>query len=226
MQIHYSSNDVVGDEITLFVDAAGNSWEISDFEDQRQVLLSSVKWQNNKNRLSASVVAANKYNQTAKSGNNVLELLRRPGSSSENQGWPQLTFSAQPFINAFAAIGDDVVSNPQNYAIKFDYYNASSMDQDVNISFTATCADGAFNPWVKIVAKPYEWGEYALTLDKIQTSYETFVAEKKTTVKDGISDASYLKYPGTMIFTLDGFGLDSDLRERVMLFDNIRLVKI
>lgn len=235
VRLHYSENAVTGKEISLKFDGENGVWEISDFEEKEQVLLSSVKAANNKNRLSASIVNASKYNQTAKSGSNVLELLRRPGSSSENQGWPQLTFSEVPFVKVFEAIGDDIVANPQNYAIKIDYYNASPVEQKINISFTTSGTTGDINPWVSITAKPFEWGEYELSVKDIQDACTEMIEKAFANIEEEVKkadpiylekDVMYLKNPGKMIFTVDGFGLDDDLRERVMLFDNIRIERV
>ena len=226
MRFHYSKTPVEGGEISLKVDEQAGVYEISDFEDQRQVLFNTIKVGNLKNRLSTTIVNASKYNQTAKSGKNVLEIIKRPGTWQESQGWPYFTISEKVFEIVFGAIGEDIVNNPQNYEIKFDYFNASPIEHGMSITYTTTSGKGDIQPWQGITAKPYTWGEYSISVQRLQEVLDTAVAEGKVTLNDGYGKANYMVHPGKMVFVTDGFSHDLDTRERVFLIDNMRVERI
>lgn len=207
--IHYGAPKSATLDLQLKSDAENGVWEILDFERFSQTY---AYWLNapTTHFPTAKIVSAQSAGIIAPT-NNVLETTIRP--SFGEPGYSYLYFSGEPFRQALAAIGEDVVNNPQNYVIKMDVFNASAVALTTN-SDALQIGFGVGNSWAitQTVSdlSPGCWG-----------TLEANCAEIKT--KDG---ALFVENPAYVRILFPLYTTETDKRDRTFYFDNIRIEKV
>ena len=142
------------------VAANGNEyWELTDFEDSRQ----GYYWMYHY-FYPAPVGAypmvktcfAGDYGIRAKSGTQVMLIRKSYGDTS--YGWPTLRLSKDVFCTALETIGQDIIDNPQNYAVKFDMYNASERAERISVEYEG------MNTYGTVLVESKRWVEYSFNI--------------------------------------------------------------
>lgn len=202
--IHYGEPKSTTLDLQLKSDVEKGVWEILDFERFSQTY---AYWLNapTTHFPTAKIMSAQSAGIIAQT-NNVLETTVR--ASFGQPGYSYLYFSGEPFKQALAAIGEDIINNPQSYAIKMDVFNASAVTDSLQIGF------GVGNSWavtqsVSDIA-PGCWGSLNVNCADIKT-------------KDG---ALFVNDPANVRVLFSLFTTNEDKRDRTFYFDNIRIEKI
>lgn len=184
-------------------------WSISDFEDSKEAYYYQYFYTYPAPHSAFPVyktVYAGDYGVMAKSGTRALLVQKKHGGG--NYGWPGLFISDTVVKAVFAAIGDDILENPQNYAFKFDLYNASAYTGGWSVGYENTVL------FSSIQVQAGQWGEYSCTFATID-GYKEESAEK-----------SFTQSLGTIRFLWSRYNNDEDLSDRPFLLDNVRIEKI
>lgn len=225
LRLHLSKTEITGSEYEIKADTQKGVWEIADFEDERQGMFLYMRnySEGETLRMNARVVNASKYNTTAKSGNNVLELTMHAGSGS---GWPRATLSSKALAKVIEKIGQDFVEHPENYQISFDYYNASPVEHSLSVVYENEAMTTTLNPWQNIKCAPYTWSTYTISITKINNTLAGAV--ESGYLKEGYTadDLKCEKYPVNIVFSGSAFASANDTRDRYYLIDNIRIEKV
>ena len=225
LRLHFSKTEITGSEYALKADAENGVWELADFEDVRQgMFLYMRSYSEGENlRMNARVVNASKYNTTAKSGNNALELTMHAGGGS---GWPRATLSSKVLAKVIAEIGQDFVDHPENYQLCFDYYNGSPVEHSLSVVYENEATTSTLNPWQNIKCAPYTWSKYAISFTRINNTLAGAV--ESGYLKEGYTadDLRCEKYPVNIVFSGSSFWSADDTRDRYYLIDNMRIEKI
>jgi hypothetical protein len=146
----------------------------------------------------------------AKSGTQGLLIQKKHGGSY--YGWPVVRISETVVKAVFDAIGEDLQNNPQNYAFKFDLYNASAYTGGWSVEYEHAAT------WGSISVKPGEWNEYSYVLANV---------DSKMGVKtDGTTYEAFSKVGGAIEFRWSRYNTESDLADRPFILDNVRIEKI
>ncbi len=218
-------------------DTENGVWEVCDFEDSMQsyhfyvpYVVPSGLWYQPHIR----TVNASKHNITAKSGVNVLEIIKRAGVGTYAACYMKMEGSA--FNEAFKNIGQDLIDNPSNYVLKFDIYNTSDVVDGFTIeifsdrSYDPTLNSGNshtgtyFSSSTKV--NPGEWYTYEKNIGAIDSNITNRAAGSSSTTDDDKTPVLFSQHPGGITFSWAGFRTDSDMKDRVFLFDNFRIEKV
>ena len=227
LRFHYSDKAVKGSEITIKADEENGVWTVADFEDtiQNQYMYMR-KTDVNNYRINAMTVNALKHNTTTTNGYNVLELTKHAGDS--NATWPRATLSGKVIKLAIDKIGQDIIDHPENYELRFDFYNASSVVHNFNVVFNTPATNNEQNMWQSVSSKPFTWAEWTMSFDMISKRFQDNVdnPENSLALNPGYSEVNFAAAPGDLIFSTSGFGGEDNTRDRIYLIDNVRIVKI
>lgn len=184
-------------------------WSIADFENPLEAYYFAYGYSYPSPASAFPVmktVFAGDYDTVATSGTQAFLIQKKHGGTS--YGWPTVRLHESVMQQVIAAIGDDLLQNPQNYVFKVDIYNASSVANGCSIEF-----EGA-QTWDSISVEPGQWKTYETTFGKIN-SKKLPATEKVYTEDIGIVDFRWSRY-----------NTDENLADRPMLFDNVRIEKI
>lgn len=180
-------------------------WSIADFENPLEAYYFAYMYGPETALPILKTVFAGDYGAITKQGTQALLIQKKHGG--DKYGWPRLTLHENIIKAVFAAIGDDILQNPDNYVFKLDVYNASKV---INNAFTIQF-DGATSYGFKGGA-PGTWSTFTTTFGEVDR-------RKKT-------DVPYTQSQGTIIFAWDRYPTASDLSDRPILVDNVRIEKI
>lgn len=223
--------------LNLNSDAENGAWEVCDFEDSMQsyhfaipYVIPSAIW----NQPHIRTVNASKYNITAKSGVNVLEVIKRAGTNNFACCYMQMEGTA--LKEAFKNIGQDLIDNPSNYVLKFDIYNTSdvvdgftieifsdrSYDETLNSDNSQTGT--YFSSGTKV--NPGEWYTYEKNIGSIDSNIKNRAAGSASTTDDDKTPVLFSQHPGGITFSWAAFRTSSNMEDRVILIDNFRIEKV
>ena len=193
-------------EVKTGTTAEGNPyWSIADFEDPLEAYYFAYKYGPEAALPVIRTVFAGDYNAITSRGTQALLIQKKHGG--DTYGWPRVTLNEKVMKAVFAEIGDDILQNPDNYVFKLDVYNASNVIRNAfTIQFDGATSDG----WAG--GDPGTWATYSTTLGRID-------GKKKTEIP-------YTQSQGTITFTWDRYPTASDLSDRPILVDNVRIEKI
>ncbi|MBR2449837.1 MAG: hypothetical protein IKB30_06955 [Clostridia bacterium] len=226
IRFHYLDKAVKGSQITIKADEENGVWTIADFEEtiQNQYFYMRKTDVNNL-RVNAKVVNALKHNTTTTNGHNVLELTKHSGDSSS--GWPRATLSGKVIKMAIDKIGQDIIEHPENYELRFDYFNASPVAHNFNIMMSTPATNNEQNLWQGASTKPFTWAEWSMDFATISKRFQDNVdnPENSMALNPGYTEVNFAAAPGDVIFSTQGFGGDTNTRDRIYLIDNVRIVK-
>jgi hypothetical protein len=188
-------------------------WSLGDFENPLESYYYSYYY-----RYPAPVSAhpiikpvfAGDYGVMAKSGTQGLLIQKKHGGPY--YGWPVVRISETVVKAVFAAIGEDLQNNPQNYAFKFDLYNASAYTGGWSVEYEHAAT------WGNISVKPGEWNTYSYTLSGVDS--------KMGVKEDGTKYENFSKVGGAIEFRWSRYNTESDLADRPFILDNVRIEKI
>ncbi len=233
VRFHNLDGERQNDTITLKSDATNGVWEICDFEDLMQSNFIYIRNELTVARFdlpSVKVVSAQKHGIVAKSGNNLLEITKRAGSGT---GIRYLYVETGAMQKAFENVGKDkIASNPADYYIEFDLYNASSVEDSWSIEFYTDNGNSA-KTWTSAKAKPGEWTTVSCSIKAIDDTLEARREKdlaREATDPERITQEEYDNYqffktnPGR--FRL-GFGnelVNEGVQNKTWLMDNCRIV--
>lgn len=180
-------------------------WSIADFEDPLEAYYFAYLYGPETAVPVVKTVFAGDYGAITKHGTQALLIQKKHGG--DKYGWPRLTLHEEVIRAVFAAIGDDILENPQNYVFKLDVYNASKV---INNAFTIQFTDATSDGWKG--GEPGTWSTWSTTLARID-------GKKKT-------DVPYTQSQGKITFTWSRYPTAEDLSDRPILLDNVRIEKI
>lgn len=189
--------------------AEGNTyWSLGDFEDP----LEAYYYQYNYGFPAPAsahpvirTVFAGDYGIMAKSGSQALLIQKKHGGTS--YGWPVLRIHEAVVQAVFTKIGDDIKNNPQNYAFKFDLYNASDYTGGWSVEYANA------NTYSSCSVQPEQWGTYSYSFERVN-------AAKKADA------AAFTEAVGYIEFRWSRYNTEADLSDRPFLLDNVRIEKI
>lgn len=180
-------------------------WSIADFEDPLEAYYFPYLYGPEGALPVLKTVFAGDYGAITTRGTQALLIQKKHGGT--NYGWPRLTLHEKVMKAVFAAIGDDIKQNPDNYVFKLDVYNASNVINNAfTIQFTDATSDGFSG------GAPGTWSTYSTTLGRINGKAKT--------------DVPYTESQGLIVFAWDRYPTASDLSDRPILVDNVRIEKI
>ena len=136
----------------------------------------------------------------------MLWLLKHGGK--QRGECPVVFMYGEVMQAAFKAIGQDIIDNPQNYAFRFDVYNASSVDYRLALEY------GGATTWELCPTVVGEWKTYSVKFD--------FINSKKKATTEKV----YTQAPGNVRFAWGDFSQSGNIEDRPFLFDNFRIDKI
>lgn len=211
-------------------DAENGVWEVCDFEDSMQsyhfaipYVVPSAIW----NQPHIRTVNASKHNIIAKSGVNVLEVIKRAGVN--NFACCYMKMDGTAFAEAFKNIGQDLIDNPSDYVFKFDIYNSSDVIDGFTIEiFSDRSYDSSLNGDNSRTStyfssgtrvNPGEWYTYEKNIGNIDSNIIG-------NTKEGQTSVLFSQHPGGITFSWGGFRTNSDMRDRVFLLDNFRIERL
>lgn len=138
----------------------------------------------------------------------MLWLLKHGGKQKGE--CPVVFMYGEVMQAAFAAIGQDILDHPENYAFRFDAYNASAVTQSISLEFSGSkVAD--YHAAYKIPAG--EWLTYS-----VDFGFVNKYAKDK--------EAVYTENVGNVRFAWGDFSQSANIEDRPILFDNFRIDKI
>lgn len=202
--IHYGEAKSTALDLGLKKDAEKGVWEILDFEKFSQTY---AYWVNSPTThcSTAKIVSAQDAGIIAET-NNVLQTTIRP--SFGQPGYSYLYFSGEPFKEAIAAIGEDIKTNPQNYVVKMDVFNASAVTQTLQFGF-GVGEDWAQTRTISNLASG-AWGTLEANCSTLGTKAGNLFVQDPANVR--------------VLFPL--YTTETDKRDRTFYFDNIRIEKV
>ena len=228
------TDDFSSESFGLKADATNGVWEVADFEDARQaqfITVSNNTYPENR-RLNAEVINANEASTTAVSGQNVLKITRHASyTTSHSYGF---SLSGKVWQEVFATIGNDLVENPSNYVIKFDWYVMAPNATSLSYSFMSFACTRGGPSWAHSnpSASAYEWKTHTVNIGKMDTEIygQLTSSEPKSTyprLLDGytVDDAKFSVNPGSFSITLPKYPT-GDRRDIAVLFDNFRVERV
>lgn len=183
-------------------------WSISDFENPLETYYYYYQYSYPAPAAGHPVIKpvyAGDYDVIAASGTQALLIQKKHGGGV--YGWPTIRIHEKVMQAVFAAIGDDIKEHPENYAFKFDLYNAATVNNGFSLEF-----DGAAT-WSTISVAPGQWGTFEKTFASINGA-----ATNATKV--------YTDTQGSIRFSWGSYYGEENIDDRPLLLDNVRIEKI
>lgn len=213
-----------GQILPLKSDAEKGVWEIADFEDPLQAYFFSFTG-GFSIMPTVEVVSSVDCGIVPTSGTNMLQFIQRSGQGE--QGGAAITrICGEAIRMALANIGDDIKQHPENYEFKMDVFNSSNSKASIALfSFNAYSAEqNKYFGSSKYLPREYEsgvWTTFSVNLGEIEDSMAL----------DGDVKSIYFgetdKYiPDYIRMYMGGFASATDISDRVLYFDNIRIEKV
>lgn len=195
--------------------ADGNDyWQLCDFENPLETYYYSYYYSYPAPREGYPIVktvSAGDYNAVTTKGTSALLIQKKWGTDRGGSGWPSLMLHKEVIKAVFAEIGDDIRTNPQNYALKWDVYNASDVKDTLNIRFEGDKSVPEINT---VTVEPGRWNSYFALISSI---------DKAINVDKGYKPFS--EEPGFLFFFWYSY-TSAAKDDRPFLVDNLRIEKI
>lgn len=185
------------------------SWTLCDFETlgQTYYFYSRISSMPAAAQPVVKQVFSGEYGALAPDNGYSLLTLRKHGAGQTGD-YVGIFLNGQVFTKAFEVIGEDVKNNPQNYAIKFDCYNASSITSSIALGYGGSKSQSSFT------LKAKEW---------TQCTAPSF-AHLNNYLADG--NRIYTENPGWLRFAWGDYSSSGNYSDIPILIDDIRIEKI
>lgn len=152
-------------------------------------------------------VLASDYNLRATNGARMLKIDFESGNGE--YGWPSVQLCADVIKNTMLAVGQDLIDNPQNYAIKMDVYNASDEQYGFGVEYSLS-----YRAWNSMTLLAKTWGTFSINIGDLD-AIATAAQQEKFSIAGG-----YLE------MQCNQFRDQKNWADRTFFFDNVRIEKI
>ncbi len=207
-------------EVEKGTTAEGNAyWQISDFENPLEAYYYYYHYKYPAPASAHPVmkaVYAGDYDAITTKGTQALLIQKKHGGNK--YGWPTVRIHEKVMKAVFAEIGEDIRKNPQNYALKFDVYNASDVVGGWSVEY-----DNA-QTWSSISVQPKQWATYSYDFGKVNAA----VTKKKDAEGNPTDEYNevYTEIVGNIRFSWSKYNEEENREDRPFLLDNVRIEKI
>ena len=197
-------SDVMEFDFKTGTTAEGNPyWTIADFENPLEAYYFFYGYGPPSGFPVVKSVFTGDYDTVTTVGTQALLIQKKHGG--DFYGWPSMRLHSSVMQGIFAAIGDDILQNPDDYVFKVDFYNAGKVRDGCTVRFYGASGDS-------VSVEPNQWYTYSTTIGRIN--------ERKT------GEDPYTATLGRIEFMWNRFNTAEDLSDRPLLLDNIRIEKI
>lgn len=185
------------------------SWSVCDFEKPSQAWYFWTRMAVTPPAATPVVkqVFAGDYGALAQDGGQTLLISAKHGGKQKG-AYIGVFLYADAVKAAIDAVGTDLQTNPQNYAFKFDAYNASDVSTNFSVAFVGTATGANFT------IEPRTWKTY--------TSLNFAELNARS---DDINNP-YTQNIGDVRFAFSDYSASGDYDDRPVLIDNVRIEKI
>ena len=185
------------------------SWSVCDFEKPSQAW---YFWTRSAVTPPAATpvvkqVFAGDYGALAQDGGQTLLISAKHGGKQKGS-YIGVFLYADAVKAAIDAVGADLQNNPQNYAFKFDAYNAGDVTTGFSVAFVGTATGASFS------IAPHTWKTY------MSLNFADLNARS-----DDINKP-YTQNVGDVRFAFSDYSKTGNYADRPVLIDNVRIEKI
>ncbi|MBQ8320147.1 MAG: hypothetical protein IJX81_04635 [Clostridia bacterium] len=152
-------------------------------------------------------VFAGDYGTLAQEGGQALLIGAKHGGKQKG-AYIGVFLYADALKAAMAAVGEDLKNNPQNYAFKFDAYNASEVTTGFSVAFVGTATGANFT------IEPHTWKTY------------TSLNFAELNARSDDVNNPYTQNVGDVRFAFSDYSASGNYADRPVLIDNVRIEKI